>query len=215
MPPSLFSSTRPRVLAGLLACALLGTGLLAPSVAVGQAAADAPTLDEVDYGKWERLGGATLSPDGTWMATPVRRINDKNELRIHHTRQDSTITVDFGRDPSFSTDGRWLAYSIGMSEEKREKLRKQEKPVRQKLGLLNLATGDTTLVESVADFAFSDDGRWLAMMRYPPEEAPEGMEGANLLLRNLQTGTYTSFGNVADFAWQDEGPRLAMTIDGA
>src|SRR6056297_1714419 len=104
MPLSLFSSTRPRVLVGLLACVLLGAGVLAPNVAVGQAAADAPTLDEADYGKWERLGGATLSPEGDWMATPIRRMNDNHELRIHHTEQDSTITVDFGRDPSFSAD---------------------------------------------------------------------------------------------------------------
>jgi len=201
--------------AALLLCVLLGVGLLGPNLAAGQAATDAPTLDEADYGKWERLGGATLSPEGDWMATPIRRMNDNHELRIHHTRQDSTITVAFGRSPSFSADGRWLAYHIGMSEEKRKKLRKQKKPAHQKLGLLNLETGDTTLVKSVADFAFSDDGRWLAMMRYPPREAPDGMEGADLLLRDLQSGTYTSFGNVANFAWQDEGPRLAMTIDGA
>ncbi|PQJ34712.1 acylaminoacyl-peptidase [Salinibacter sp. 10B] len=212
---SVRSFKRWPIAAGLCVGLLLSVGLLRSNVAVGQAAPAGATLDETDYGKWERLGGATLSPEGDWMATPIRRVNDKNVLRIHHTEQDSTIAVDFGRDPSFSADGRWLAYSIGMSEEKREKLRKQEKPVRRTLGLLNLQTGDTTLVPSVADFAFSDDGRWLAMMRYPPQEAPDGMEGADLLLRDLQSGTYTSFGNVSDFAWQDEGPRLAMTIDGA
>jgi len=206
--------TAPRVasqciLAGLLLLSLLGLG---PDPAVGQ---QRPTLDESDYGAWERLGGATLSPEGTWMAVPIRRVDGDDELRIHHTGRDSTIAVDFGQDPSFSADGRWLAYSIGLSEEKKEKLRKQEKPVRRKLGLLNLETGDTTRVASVADFAFSDDGRWLAMVRYPPQDAPEGMDGADLLLRDLRRGTYTSFGNVADFAWQDAGPRLAMTIDGA
>jgi len=175
---------------------------------------DQPTLEEPDYGKWERLGPATLSPDGMWMAAPIRRLNDEHELRIRHTEQDSMITVDFGRAPAFSADEEWLAYSIGMSEETRKKLRKQKKPVHRKLGLLNLTTGDTTLVESVADFAFSDGGRYLAMRRYPPKEAPDEMRGADLLLRDLDTGTYTSFGNVADFAWQDDAPHLAMVIDG-
>jgi dipeptidyl aminopeptidase/acylaminoacyl peptidase len=212
--PFSVSGRRLSLVAGLCTW-LLCVGLLRPDVARAQGSPAAPTLDEADYGRWERLGGATLSPNGTWMAARVRRVNDNHELRIHHTEQDSTVAVDFGRNPSFSADGRWLAYSIGMSEERREKLREQEKPVRRTLGLLNLETGDTTQVEAVADFAFSDDGRWLAMMRYPPQEAPDGMEGADLLLRDLRSGTYTSFGNVADFAWQDEGPRLAMTVDGA
>ena len=195
---------------GLLLAALL---LVAPPAATAQPA-DAPTLDEADYGPWERLGPGTLSPEGTWMAVPVRRVNDKHELRIRHTEQDSVRAVDFGRAPAFSADGQWLAYHIGMSEETRKKLRKQKKPVHQTLGLLNLETGDTTLVESVSDFAFSDDGRYLAMRRYPPKEAPDEMRGADLLIRDLETETYTSFGNVADVEWQDDAPHLAMVIDG-
>ena len=175
--------------------------------------ADAP-LDEADYGQWERLGGATLSPEGTWMATPIRRVNGNHELRIHHTRRDTTRTVAFGRSPAFSADGQWLAYSIGMSEERRKKRRKQEKPVRRRLGLLNLATGDTTVVPAVSGFAFSDGGRYLAMRRYPPQEAPDDLRGADLLVRDLEAETYTSFGNVADMAWQHEAPHLALTIDG-
>ena len=182
---------------GLLLAALL---LVAPPAATAQPA-DAPTLDEADYGPWERLGPGTLSPEGTWMAVPVRRVNDKHELRIRHTEQDSVRAVDFGRAPAFSADGQWLAYHIGMSEETRKKLRKQKKPAHQTLGLLNLETGDTTLVESVSDFAFSDDGRYLAMRRYPPKEAPDEMRGADLLIRDLETETYTSFGNVADVEW--------------
>jgi dipeptidyl aminopeptidase/acylaminoacyl peptidase len=204
---------RPRSVFGLLiAFLLIGVPLSEPAAA--QPASDNPTLQEADYGKWERLGRATLSPEGTWMAAPIRRVNDEHELRIHHTDRDSLRTVDFGQSPAFSANGRWLAYSIGMSEEKRMKLRKHEKPAHRKLGLLNLETGDTTLVESVSDFAFSDGGRYLAMRRYPPQEAPDDMRGADLLIRDLETGTYTSFGNVADFAWQDDIPRLAMVIDG-
>ena len=207
-PPASPRGTLPTL--GLLLAAFL---IAAPPAATAQPAAP-PTLDEADYGPWERLGPARLSPEGTWMAVSIRRVNDEHELRIHHTERDSVRAVDFGRAPAFSADGQWLAYHIGMSEETRKKLRKQKKPVHQTLGLLNLESGDTTLVESVADFAFSDDGRYLAMRRYPPQEAPDEMRGADLLIRDLETGTYTSFGNVADFAWQDDAPHLAMVIDG-
>jgi len=216
-PPSSAAHLRHvRLLVSLLLAGLLA---VAPQVASAQFASSPPadtkpTLDETDYGTWERLGPGTLSPEGTWMAVPIRRVNDEHELRLRHTERDSVRAVDFGRDPTFSGDGQWFAYSIGMSEEKRKKLRKQEKPVHQKLGLLNLETGDTTLVESVSDFAFSDGGRYLAMRRYPPQEAPDEMRGADLLIRDLKTGTYTSFGNVAEVEWQDDAPHLAMVIDG-
>ncbi|MFB6279896.1 MAG: prolyl oligopeptidase family serine peptidase [Salinibacter sp.] len=212
--PSFVSTAvrRRSVLGLLLAVLLLGVPRSQPAAA--QPAGDNPTLQEAEYGKWERLGPATLSPEGTWMAAPIRRVNGEHELRIRHTEQDSMRAVDFGRSPSFSADGQWLAYGIGMSEEKRKKLRKQEKPAHRNLGLLNLETGDTTLVEAVSDFAFSDGGRYLAMRRYPPQEAPDDMRGADLLIRDLETGSYTSFGNVADFEWQDDAARVAMVIDG-
>jgi dipeptidyl aminopeptidase/acylaminoacyl peptidase len=213
MPTSLPRCLRASF-AALLVGLLMGALLASPAPVHAQDDGPKPTLDEPDYGSWERLGGATLSPEGTWMATPIRRVNGTHELRIHHTERDTVRTVDFGGDPAFSADGRWLAYSIGMSDEKQEQLRKQEKPVHETLGLLNLETGDTTLVASVSAFQFSDDGHHLAMRRYPPQEAPDDMRGADLLLRDLDTGTYTSFGNVAAFAWQDRGPLLAMTIDG-
>lgn len=189
--------------------------LLAGWPHAAQAQQNKPTLHEVDYEQWERLGRATLSPDGAWMAVPVSRVNGNHELRIHHTQQDTVRTVDFGERPAFSSDGRWLAYSIGTSEAQAEQLRRQEKPVRNRLGLLDLQTGDTTLVEAVSAFAFSDDGRYLAMRRYRPQGAPDAQRGADVLVRDLDAGTYTSFGNVAEFEWQDDGSLIGMIIDGA
>ena len=204
----------PRALALAVLAALLCRPLALPAAAQAQGDGAMPTLDEADYGMWEDTGGAALSPDGSWMAVRIERTNGNHELRIHHTAQDSTIAVDFGTDPAFSADGQWLAYRIGMSEEKREQLREQNQPAREKLGLLNLASGDTTVVASVAAFAFSDDGRYLALRRYPPQDAPDAMRGADVLVRDLQAGSYTRFGSVAEMAWQDDAPRLAMTIDG-
>lgn len=42
-----------------------------------------PTIQPEDYGKWESLGyQVQISPNGKWLAVPIRRVNDKNELRI-------------------------------------------------------------------------------------------------------------------------------------
>jgi len=100
-----------------------------------------------DYGQWEALtfGGrqsGKLSPDGKWLAYGVNRSNGNNELRLARTDGETTKTVAFGLEPAFSADSRWAAYAIGRSETQEEKLRKEKKPIQNKLGLTNLATGE-------------------------------------------------------------------------
>ena len=114
-----------------------------------------------DYGKWEQIGSGTLSPYGDWLAYTIRRINKENELRIHNIETSSITIIPYGSNPVFSDNGVWLAYSIGVSEEERKELEEQEKPARNKLGLLRLATGDQTEIDDVASFSFNEDGTFL------------------------------------------------------
>jgi len=168
-------------------------------------------ITPADYGRWETLGNATLSPDGKWMAYPIARVDGKDELRIRRIAGDSTRAVAFGARPAFSADSRWLAYAIGRSEDERERLEKAKQPVRDKLGLLDLATGREVIIDDVASFAFSETGAFLAMRRYPLKDQKH--KGVDLVVRDLATGLDTNFGNVSSFAWQDGGTLLAMTID--
>ena len=133
-------------------------------------AQERPTLTPDDYGRWETLGQATLSPDGLWLAVGISRVNDEAELRIHRTDSDSVVVVPFGRSPRFSEDGAWLAYVIGISPDEREALQERREPVRNDMGLLNLRTGEQETIEDISSFSFSGDGRHLALRRYEPEE---------------------------------------------
>ena len=187
-----------------------------------------PPVPPSDYGQWESLatfreyGG--LSPDGKWLAYAITRSNRNNELRVTNIADGTTKTIAFGAEPAFSSDSRWVAYSIGISEAQEEKLKKEKKPVPKKIGILNLTTGDLSTVDGIESFAFSPDGAWLAMRRTPPEkkdssdasEVDDTPAGAALLLRQLSTGRDTSFGNVSEYAWQNvtkTGTLLAMTIN--
>jgi dipeptidyl aminopeptidase/acylaminoacyl peptidase len=196
-----------------------------------------------EYGQWEtlvtpqRYGG--LSPDGKWLAYGINRSNGNNEVRITNIADGTVKTTAFGTQPAFSSDSKWAAFSIGYSEAQQDKMRKDKKPVQNKLGILNLASGQQTVVDAIVSFTFSPDGKWLAMRKYPPEKAggaaaaaagppagrggrggadgsgDEESAGATVILRELSNGRDTSFGNVADFAWQDlkpSGHLLAMTI---
>jgi fermentation-respiration switch protein FrsA (DUF1100 family) len=185
-----------------------------------------------DYGKWESLGSAGeyggLSPDGQWLVYAINRSNGDNELRITKLADGKTEIAAFGAQPAFSSDSSWIAYSIGRSEAEREKLQKQKKPVQNKLGLMNLVTGETETVDGIQSFAFSPDGAFLAMQRYRPEQPSgsagpperggsdenEEKPGMTLIVRDLGSGRDTTFGNVSQYAWQnhENTHMLAMTI---
>src|ERR1700722_7300162 len=136
---------RPTFLALLFTCSLTAQTKLPPAPA--------------DYGQWETLvetgagggrGGASaggLSPDGKWLAYGITRSNGNNELRVTNIAAGTAKTTAFGTQPAFSSDSKWLAFSIGYSETQADRLRKDDKPVQNKLGLLNLATGEQTEID--------------------------------------------------------------------
>jgi hypothetical protein len=143
-----------------------------------------------EYGQWETLvepgggggrggGGASgLSPDGKWLVYGINRSNGNDELHVTNVAAGTTKTTAFGTQPAFSSDSHWLAFSIGYSETQADRMRKDEKPVQNKLGLLNLATNDQIVIDAIQSFSFSPDGTWLAMRHYPPEAAAGAGRGA-------------------------------------
>src|SRR5579863_5608281 len=109
-----------------------------------------------DYGQFETLAAAGfgnlsggLSPDGKWLAYGINRSNRSNELRIANIADGTTKVTAFGSQPLFSSDSRWVAFAMGNSEAQDEKLRQQKKPIQRKMGLLNLSTGEQTVVDAV------------------------------------------------------------------
>ena len=174
-----------------------------------------------------------FSPDGQWVAYGINRTNRNNELRVTKIADASTKTFAFGGGQAFSADSKWLAYSITHSEAEQERLRAANRPVQNSLGVLNLATGESTTVDGIESFAFSGDGKYLAMRRYQPAppagaggaganapaggrggrggggggDATDDRPGATLIVRDLASGRDTTFGNVSEFAWQDADAR--------
>jgi len=185
--------------------AALATLLAAPAAAQGK-----PALTPKDYGRFESVGRATLSPDGRWIAYQITSVDERAELRIARTDRDSTRAAAWGTRPAFSADGRWLAWSIGVSPEERKRLEKEKQPVRSGLGLLDLASGVERVVPEVASFEFDLGGRFLAALGYPPDE-PKG-KGADLRVMDLETSAELTIGNVTELAWSDAAPLLALTI---
>lgn len=180
-------------------------------------------LQPEEYGRWEQLVAqrTPLSPDGAWLAYGINRSSRQNELRFQPTAGGTAIVVSYGELPAFSDDSKWAACLVGMSEEDEAKLRKDKKPIRKRLALVNLATGTTTMIDGVESFSFNSPGTHLAIRRYGDaatssgqgEEASEAVApGTPLIVRNLATGQDAAFGSVSEIAWQDKGPALAFAI---
>ena len=181
-----------------------------------------------EYSRWEQLAAqrSPLSPDGKWLVYGINRASRQNELRVQPSTGGNAVTIAFGEQPAFSDDSRWLAALVGMSEENEAKLRKDKKPIRKKLAIVDLNAGSVTNVDAIESFSFSATGTHLAMRHYapetptPPEPAPgtePAPKGTTLVVRELSTGRDTTFGSVSELAWQHRGPLLAfaVTVDGA
>ena len=177
-----------------------------------------------EYGRWEQLTAqrTPLSPDGRWLVYGIRRGDYSTELRVQPAEGGDAVTIPAGEQPAFSDDSRWLAYLIGFTEEQEAKLRKEKKPIRKQLGLLELATGHKTTIEGVESFALSPTGTHVAMRRYAAETKDDGaatnanseqvQPGTALIVRELATGRDTTFASVSELAWQDKGTALAFAV---
>jgi acetyl esterase/lipase len=189
-----------------------------------------------DFGKWETLAPAGarggFSPDGRWLVYAINRSNRENELRLVKLADGAAKIAACGAQPVFSSDSKWLAYAVVPSESEQDKLRAEQKPVQNKLGIIHLVSGEVITLDGIESFVFSPDGAFLAMRRYaPPRPAvpaapgargdrPAGgadideTPGATLIVRRLADSRDMTFGNISQQAWQDaeRSHLLAMIV---
>jgi dipeptidyl aminopeptidase/acylaminoacyl peptidase len=211
-----------RLLGAGLGAVLFVAGVVAqqapPSAPDAKAKAAKRAIRPEDYGAWESLRGAELSPDGRWLAYDIARTDGEEELRLRMLATEATETVLKGARARFSKDARWLMYTIGVSAAEREKAEAASKtkdaaktPLKTKLGLRNLIGGEPVTIDDIASASFSDDGKYLVMRRFPGTGRESA--GVDIIVRDLATGVDTSFGNVASYAFNDQGTLLALVID--
>ena len=189
------------------AALLLSTGFALPLMGQGK-----PTLTPQDYGRWESLTASRLAPNGRWLAYGVNRVNEENELRLRGGPRDTTLVIPYGVQPQFAATSQWVAYLVGVAPKERDRLVKDKKPVRTAFGARNLATGDSISMADASGFAFSADGQFLSVTKYPAE----GKKSADVMVLSLITSTRLVLNNVTEQAWSGSGAKLAfaITVDG-
>jgi dienelactone hydrolase len=204
-------------------------------------------IELADSLAWKRIASPTLSNDGQWFAhklTPnegdselvLRRISDGKERRFAvGEAQGAGVGPAFfggGATPeiAFSDDSKWFAFTISPTLREGKRLKKERKPLQNKVAIVNLATEKKVEFEKVKRFSFSgENASWIVLHKYgaesqtPPVPAgppassskpePDKATGSDLILRELSSGNELNIGNVADYAFTKKGDWLAWTID--
>ena len=215
-----------------------------------QATASQRPIELSDSLAWKRIASPTISSDGQWFAhklTPnegdselvLRRLSDGKEWRFAVGEAQG-----FGGGPgffvgagspeiAFSDDSKWFAFTISPTFKEGKRLKKERKPLQNKVAVVNLATEKKVEFEKVKRFSFSgENASWIVLHKYGPESAtpampatppasasgastpaPDKATGSDLILRELSTGSELNVGNVADYAFTKKGDWLAWTID--
>ncbi len=219
------------------------TLLLAPAFAAGQDEAqtqDPRPISLQDIADWKRIVGPTLSNDGTWFAYRISPGEGNSELVVRSTSGETEHRFPVGEGGgavTFSDDSRWLAFAIAPDRDESDRPRGESSPRRNKVGLLELATGEMTEVEDVQSFAFAGErGGWIALRKYSPaggggggaagpgagpgaqrsgaDEGPDDRpRGVDVVLHELSTGSRLNIGNVSEFEFDETGRWLAWVVD--
>lgn len=192
---------------GLLCFILLTAGIFS----LHTQAQDKQQLTPADYAQWQRIYASELSDDGKWFSWQIAPVEGDGWLMIKATAGGEEHKFMHASLPEFSSDNKWFAFRIGLSEKERNKLQKQKKPVRYSLGLMNLATARTDTFENIQSFSFTESGSHLLMKKYKAEEVKT--KGTDLIVRRLSSQSNQLYGNVADYALNDAGTHLAMLLD--
>jgi fermentation-respiration switch protein FrsA (DUF1100 family) len=213
-----------------------------------------------DIMAWKAINATALSEDGVWFAYRLAPTEGDGNVIIRQTKGDKQYVFSIGEMPAppgpgaagenpnpapvgaavaFSNDAKFAAFTIYPSRTEAAQLRRQRRPLQNKVGIVNLANGEKIEVARVRRYLFSNENPgWIALHKYGPD-APAGAtpgggtangpaanggggatnarddrpKGSDLLLRELATGQEINVGNVAEFAFDKHGRYLAWVID--
>jgi len=230
-----------------LLATFFAAGLLSSQAAEAQRAMQLP-----DILAWKRIQTPLVSGDGQWFVYKLTPGEGNSEVVIRNLKDGKEQRFAIGqlpepaagggrggapaapRDLAISADSKWVAFLVHPGEKETRALRKQRKPVEDKLLLIDLATGSKKEFERVRRFAFAGErGGAIAIHRDRPAPAtpagnganaapPQGRnnnnnedrpQGSDLIVLDLASGVEMNVGNVSDFAFDKKGDRLAWIID--
>jgi hypothetical protein len=188
--------------------------LIIISVSLNGFAQDKRPFTINDYGRWRSITSTSISDNGNWVTYAYRTPNADDTLYVENLSTGKKFEIPGGSRPVTSDDEKWAAYIISIPVKQAEKLRKDKKPVPQKVELLNLVTEEKRTVENASNFSFSKGSKYFAVKK-AKADPKANFNGTNMLLWNLEQGFNELLGSVNEYGFNKPGTFLAYTVDAA
>ncbi len=227
----------------------LAISLFTIALSYGLAAEQKP-LNLSDVLAWKRIQTPVLSNDGGWFAYKLVPNDGNSQVVLKNIQSGAEQRFDIGEvvrpnpyegggagmppppphDVVFSDDSKWLAFDVHPTQSEAHKLKKDHKPLENKVILVELGNGKQTEFDRIRRFSFSGErSTAIALQRYAPvaaagagaapppspsaPKADDKPQGSDLIVLDLGTGEELNLGNVSDFAFDKKGNWFAWIID--
>jgi dienelactone hydrolase len=193
------------------------------SLSLVQAQVQAPIpMSWKDVATWKSMpnSGFKLSPDGQWMAYVLTGIEVDGELILQKVADPSSKkSFPIGNTSfasfEFSDNSQWIAFKeFSKFTEKQANEKANGKPLKEKLHLIQLASGDKKTFAGISGYYFNGEAASHLLMTLPKEGNGDS-KGSDLLIYHLATGKSQNLGNVREQAVNKKGSHLAYTVDAA
>ena len=218
-----------RIIALALSFSLVSTVRAQDAAVVPQGSAKSdPGVKKVlglaEVGRWNRIAGAALSPDGKWMTYAYTPNDGDPTLFVKFLDGEKLYTINVGSGGQFSDDSRFIGYFVSPPERTgrgggrggggRGGAGPAAPTPGRRFELLDLSNGEKFSVPDGAAFKFSKGSKWLVVKTNKANAAAKH-NGTDLVLRDLTTAATQNIGNVNLYDFNDAGTQLAYTVDAA
>ncbi|RMH17318.1 MAG: S9 family peptidase [Acidobacteria bacterium] len=138
-------------------------------------------LTFADLMRFRTIQGPVIADDGSWIAYALKPDRGDAVVVARATEGEDHYVIERGKGPQVTRDGRFVAALVEPSLEALEKAaaeKDEAKKPKNGLALVATAGGEEVRWQRVDSFAFSDDGRWLAVHHLKDEKPAAGAEQA-------------------------------------
>jgi dipeptidyl aminopeptidase/acylaminoacyl peptidase len=176
-------------------------------------------LGLADIGRWKRITGTALSPDGKWLTYAYSPNEGDDTLFVRNLDASTLYTTPGGSGAQISDDSRFVGFFVSPENASGRGGRGGRGGASTTIGgtnvrrfeLLDLTNGQRTPIPNAATFKFSKGSRFVAIRMNKSGSA----NGGDLVLRDLSTDMIQNIGNVNLYDFDDSGRMLAYTVDAA
>jgi dipeptidyl aminopeptidase/acylaminoacyl peptidase len=152
--------------------------VLAVAASGGHAAGTKKPISYDAYDGWRSIQGPQLSRDGQWLVYALVPQDGDGELVALDLKTNKEFRAARGKQPVVTADGKFVLFTVSpvkaeVDKAKKDKKKPEEQP-KGGLGIMDLATGEVTVVDRVKSFKVPEEsGAFVAYLLEPPLKKPD------------------------------------------